>query len=163
VRTFVARKKLSLAIAGVVVLGASAAVALANPGNVFFAPSTLVTGTNINKVEVNSDRVKFQTKGETDVRVQKIVFSAGGLSGWHHHPGFVIATVASGSVTFTHADCTATTYGPGLPAGSVFTESGDNAGQASSATGAVLYATFIAPHVDGPPVFRIEDDPVTCP
>jgi len=115
-----------------------------------------------NKVEVNHDRVKFQTKDPTDVRVQKIVFAAGGYSGWHHHPGFVIATVASGAVTFTRSDCTSTTYGPGLPAGAVFVESSDDPGQASSADGATLYATFIAPHAN-PPIFRIEDDPVTCP
>ena len=127
-----------------------------------FTPTTLVTGTLNNAVEVNHDRVKFQTKDPTDVRVQKIVFAAGGYSGWHHHPGVVIATVASGAVTFTESDCSSTTYGPGLPAGAVFVEKSDVPGQASSAEGATVYATFVAPHAD-PPVFRIEDDPVTCP
>jgi hypothetical protein len=71
----------------------------------------------------------------------------GGYSGWHHHPGIVIVTVASGDVTFTNSDCSSTTYGPGLPAGSVFVEGGDDPGQASSAGGATVYATFVAPHV----------------
>ncbi len=160
-RVFRSRKKWSAAIVGVVVIGTVAAVALGSTG-AGFTPTTLVTGTLNNKVEVNHDRVKFQTKDPTDVRVQKIVFAAGGYSGWHHHPGVVIATVASGAVTFTRSDCTSTTYGPGLPAGAVFVESSDDPGQASSADGATLYATFIAPHAN-PPIFRIEDDPVTCP
>jgi hypothetical protein len=44
----------------------------------------------------------------------------------------------------------------------VFVEKSDVPGQASSVDGATVYATFVAPHAD-PPVFRIEDDPVTCP
>ena len=155
------RKKWGVAIAGVVVIGSFVAVALGSSG-AGFTPTTLVTGTLNNAVEVNHDRVKFQTKDPTDVRVQKIVFAAGGYSGWHHHPGVVIATVASGAVTFTESDCSSTTYGPGLPAGAVFVEKSDVPGQASSAGGATVYATFVAPHAD-PPIFRIEDDPVTCP
>ena len=149
---------LALSAAG---LAAAAAVALGSPG-VGFHPENLVTANLPNDVKINNDRIKFQTKDPTDVRVQKIVFAAGGYSGWHHHPGVVIATVASGTVTFTESDCSSTTYGPGLPAGAVFVEQSDTPGQASSAGGATVYATFIAPHAD-PPVFRIEDDPVTCP
>lgn len=160
-RVLRSRKKWSAAIAGIVMIGTFVAVALGSSG-VGFTPTNLVTGTLNNAVQVNHDRVKFQTKDPTDVRVQKIVFAAGGYSGWHHHPGVVIATVASGTVTFTESDCSSTTYGPGLPAGAVFVEKSDTPGQASSAGGATVYATFIAPHAD-PPVFRIEDDPVTCP
>ena len=160
-RVLRSRKKWSVAIAGVVVIGTFVAVALGSSG-AGFTPTNLVTGTLNNAVEANHDRVKFQTKDPTDVRVQKIVFAAGGFSGWHHHPGVLIATVASGAVTFTESDCSSTTYGPGLPAGAVFVEKSDVPGQASSAGGATVYATFVAPHAD-PPVFRIEDDPVTCP
>jgi len=155
------RKKWTAAIAGIVMIGTFVAVALGSAGS-GFTPTTLVTGTLNNAVEVNHDRVKFQTKDPTDVRVQKIVFAPGGYSGWHHHPGVVIATVASGAVTFTESDCSSTTYGPGLPAGAAFIEESDTPGQASSAGGATVYATFIAPHANSP-VFRIEDDPVTCP
>jgi hypothetical protein len=72
----------------------------------------------------------------------------------------VIVAVQSGTVTLTHADCSSVTYGPGLPAGSVFVESGDEPAQASSATGATVYVTYVAPDGAG---FRLEDDPVTCP
>jgi hypothetical protein len=148
-------------ILGIAVIGASAAVALASAGS-GFNPTNLVTGNLNNDVKWNSDRVKFQTKDPTDVRVQKIVIDPGGFSGWHHHPGIVIVTVASGAVTFTNSDCSSTTYGPGLPAGAVFVEGGDDPGQASSVGGATVYATFVAPHAS-PPVFRIEDAAQTCP
>jgi hypothetical protein len=154
------RSKWSAATIVVAVIGTFAAVALASlPSN--FTATNLVTGYFANDVHQNSDRVKFQTKDPTDVRVQKIEIAAGGFSGWHHHPGVVIATVASGVVTFTESDCSSTDYGPGLPAGAVFVEGGDESAQASSADGATIYATFVAPHAD-PPVFRIEDDPPPC-
>jgi quercetin dioxygenase-like cupin family protein len=147
-------------IVGAIAVGASAAVALGSAG-IGFTPTTLVTANLATKVEANTDQVKLRTKGPTDVRVQKIVFDKGGTSGWHHHPGVVIASVASGTVTFTTA-CGSTTYGPGLATGSVFVESGDSPGQASSVDGAIAYATFVAPHAN-PPVFRVEDTgPGTC-
>jgi quercetin dioxygenase-like cupin family protein len=155
-RVLRSRKRLSVAIVGVAAIGTFAAVALGSLG-VGFTATTLVTGNLTNKVEADSDQVKLQTEGPTDVRVQKIVISPGGNSGWHHHPGVVIATVASGTVAFSHA-CSSTTYGPGLPAGSVFVESGDSPGQASSVDGATIFVTFVAPHAN-PPVFRIEDNP----
>jgi len=154
------RKKLSAAIVAVAVSASGAAVALGSPG-LGFVPTNLVTGSLKTHVRWNSDRVKFQTKDPTDTRVQKIEIKPGGYSGWHHHPGIVIVTVASGAVTFMQSDCSSETYGPGLPAGSSFVEGGDDPGQASSADGAIVYATFVAPHAD-PPVFRIEDDPPPC-
>jgi hypothetical protein len=178
-RVLRSRKKWSAAIVGVAVIGTFAAVALGSMG-VGFTPANLVTANLANKVKVNSDRIKFQTKDPTDVRVQKIVIDPGGYSGWHHHPGIVIVTVASGAVTFTTfvpggkhgdrhgdrhgSDCSSKTYGPGLPNGAVFVEGGDDPGQASSTTGATVYATFVAPHVNPPvgPVFRIEDAPPPC-
>ena len=159
------RKKWGAAIAGVAVLGTFAAVAIGSAGS-GFTPENLVTAANLaNKVQWNSDRVKFQTKGPTYVRVQKIVIAPGGYSGWHHHPGIVIVTVASGQVTFTNSDCSSTTYGAGLPAGSAFVEGGDDPGQASSVGGATVYATFVAPNNDpvSATTFRIEDAAQTCP
>jgi hypothetical protein len=149
------KQKLSLAIVGVAAIGMWAAVALGSPG-VGFHPENLVTANLANDVKLNSDRVKFQTKDPTDVRVARVDIAAGGRSGWHHHPGIVIVTVASGSVTFTRSDCSSKTYGPGLPDGAVFVEGGDEPAQASSTTGATNYVTFVAPHAD-PPVFRIDD------
>jgi hypothetical protein len=159
-RVLRSKKKWTAAALGVAMIGMVAAVALASPG--FGTTSTnLVTANFDHAVHVNSDRVKFQTKEPTDVRVQKLVFAPGSFSGWHHHPGLVLVTVESGAVTLWQSDCSSTTYGPGLPDGAVFAEGGDAPVQATSTDGAVNYVVLIAPSAD-PPVFRIEDDPPDC-
>jgi hypothetical protein len=146
----------------VVLLGAAIAppAALGSPGSAFTAP-VLVTADLDHQVKINSDGVKLQAKRPTDVRVQRFIFEAGGYTGWHHHPGLVIIAVESGSLTFWDSKCRVKTYGPGLPNGSVLTESGDEAGQVTSANGGTSYVTYMAPSAD-PPVFRIEDDPPRC-
>ena len=118
-----------------------------------------VTVTSNEEALVNHDRVKFQTKGETTVRVQKLTFAPGSSTGWHHHPGLVIVAVASGSVTLRDENCGAsTTYGPGLPAGAVFFEGHDHPHVATSSGGAVVYATYVDPTA----TFRV-NDPAPCP
>ncbi len=150
------------ATAGVAVIGTlAAAVALGSPGS-GVTSETLVTANFDHTDHVNSDRVKFQTKDATDVRVQRLVFGPNSYSGWHHHPGLVLVTVESGSVTLWQSDCSSTTYGPGLPDGAVFVEGADEPVQATSTTGAVNYVVLVAPSAD-PSVFRIEDDPISCP
>jgi hypothetical protein len=159
-----AKKKWVAAIVGVALVGTPATVAFGSHAPFgFVGDPPLVTANFDETVHLNSDVVKFQTKGPTDVRVQKNVFSPGGRSGWHHHPGVVIVAVQSGAVTLTHSDCSSKTYGPGLPNGAVFAEGGDDPVQASSTTGATVYVTFVAPSAD-PPVFRIDDhDAPSCP
>ena len=145
----------------VAMLTLAAAVVLGSPGS-GVTITTLVTANFDHSVHLNSDRVKFQTKDPTDVRIQSLVFSAGSFSGWHHHPGMVIVTVESGALTLWESDCTSQTYGPGLPNGAVFAEGGDSPQQVTSAGGATVYATFVAPSQD-PPVTRLEDAAVSCP
>jgi hypothetical protein len=155
------KRKWVAATVGVAVIGTLvAAVALGSPGS-GTTSTNLVTANFDHTVHFNSDRIKFQTKDATDVRVQQIVFAAGGFSGWHHHPGIIIVAVQSGAVTLMDSDCNSVTYGPGLPDGAVFVEGGDDPVQASSANGATVYVTYVAPDAN-PPVFRIEDDPPPC-
>jgi quercetin dioxygenase-like cupin family protein len=164
-RVLRSRKTWAATTVGVLVIGTLAAVALASPGSGFVGQTPLVTAKFNQTLHLNSDRVKFQTKDATDVQVRQFVIAPGGFSGWHHHPGMVIVAVASGAVTVTESDCSSETYGPGLPNGAVFVEGGDEPMQAANASalvGATVYATFVAPRED-PPVFRIEDDPVSCP
>ena len=152
------------AIVGIAVMGTLGGVAIASHQGSGTTSTTLVTANFEKTVHMNSDRVKFQTKEPTDVRVQRIDFAAGGFSGWHHHPGMIIVAVQSGAVTLTDSECNSVTYGPGLPDGAVFVEGGDHPVQASSATGATVYVTYVAPDAN-PPVFRIDDhlDPPPCP
>lgn len=132
--------------------------ALAEPGSGI--TSQTIVAANLNDTALtNHDQIKFQTKGLTDVRLQKLTFSPGSRSGWHHHPGVLLVSVQSGQVTLTDHHCEAKTYGPGLPNGSVFVEAHDDAMQATSANGAVAYVTVIVPR-DAPS--RIEDSPVSC-
>ncbi len=155
-RVLRSRKRWVAATVGVAVTGTFAAVALGS-GSVFFTSTPLVTANLDNTVQLNSDRIKLQTKDPTVVRVATVVFGAGGSSGWHHHPGFVIVSVKSGSVTVWGSDCSQTTYG----AGSAFVESGDDPGQVTSVGGATNYVTYVVPNVD-PLVFRIDDNPPPC-
>ena len=144
------------ALVGIIAIATTATVAIAEPGSGVMA-ETLVRA-HLNEVtQINHDRIKFQTKEPIDVRVQKLTFKPGSRSGWHHHPGVVIVSVASGQVTFTDNNCVGKTYGTGSPNGSVFVEGNDNAGQATSTTGAVVYVTFVLP--TGAPN-RIEDTPI---
>ena len=155
------KQKWGVPIVGLAVLGTFVGVASASVGTGFNADN-LVTANVPNEIRLNADGIKFRTQGSVDVRVQKVIIAKNGVSGWHHHPGMVIVSVASGDVTFTNADCSSTTYGPGLPGGSAFIESGADPAQASSVNGAVVYATFVAPRAV-PPVFRIEDAPQPQP
>lgn len=159
-RALRAKKRWVLVTLALVVAGAAATVALATPG-FGITTTTFVTADFPNSVQVNSDRVKFQTKDPTTVRVQQLVWAAGAYSGWHHHPGVIIVTVQSGSVTVEDSNCNSVTYGPGLPDGAVFVEGGDNPIQVTSASGATEYAMQIAPTAN-PPVFRTEDNPPAC-
>src|SRR5919204_2366559 len=154
------RRRWLLAMLGLVVAGTAATIALATPG-FGVSTTTFVTADFANSVHFNSDRVKFQTKDPTTVRVQKLVWTAGAFSGWHHHPGVIIVTVQSGSVTVMDSICNSVTYGPGLPDGAPFVEGGDDPIQVTSASGATEYAMQIAPSAN-PPVFRIEDNPPPC-
>jgi hypothetical protein len=156
------KKKWAAATVGVALIGTlAAAVVLGSHASFGLTAMNLVTANFDETIHLNSDRVKFQTKDATDVRVQRLEFAPGSSSGWHHHPGIVLVTVESGSVTLTHSDCSSTTYGPGLPAGAVFAEGGDDPVLATSATGAVNYVVFVAP--SGEP-FRIDDhDAPSCP
>ena len=60
-----------------------------------------------------------KTKGPSDLYVQSNVWTPGGSSGWHTHPGHSLITVTAGTITAYEADdpmCTPHTYtvGQGL-------------------------------------------------
>jgi hypothetical protein len=149
---------------GALVCGMLAAAALASPPSSITA-SNLVAKADFNTpVKLDADRIRLRTKEPTDVRMQKIVFAPGGRTGWHHHPGIVLVAVESGQVTFVDARCNATTYGPGSPNGSVFTETGSEPREVRNLSGAeaTVYATLIAPNADMD-IFRAEDPVQACP
>src|SRR6202795_4656149 len=92
-------RKLVLVLGAITVAAAiSATIALANSGTLITSTILGHRATLSDSVQVNQDRVKFQTKDPTDVMVQTITFQPGGTSGWHFHPGVVILVVESGQV-----------------------------------------------------------------
>ena len=47
---------------------------------------------------VRADGIKLKTKQDSTVRTFTLTYDVGGESGWHEHPGIVIAVVKSGAV-----------------------------------------------------------------
>ena len=81
--------KQSTCVVAFVTAVASASVAWAStPSN--FSGEGLVGANFEETVVINSERIKFQTKGPTDTYEVRLVWGAGGNSGWHHHPGMVL-------------------------------------------------------------------------
>jgi quercetin dioxygenase-like cupin family protein len=151
-------RRVALVLSVVAVAAAvTAVVAFANPGN----SVTTILGhraTLADSVEVNQDRIKFQTKDPVDLITQKVTFGPQATSGWHYHPGVVLVVVESGQVTTHDLNCNTKTYGPGQ----AFVESGTDPFMVSNESDtipAVDVATIASP-AGGP--FRIETDPPPC-
>jgi quercetin dioxygenase-like cupin family protein len=128
----------AIALAGVAIFGVTA---LATPGVLFSgSPNPALRGTLPHDVHLNADRIKFQTKDQTDVAVQTVTVGPGGNSGWHYHPGFLVAVMESGSLTL-QVGCTVSAYSVGQS----FYETGTTPTIARSASGAVVRVTYVVP------------------
>jgi quercetin dioxygenase-like cupin family protein len=102
------RKSIFGAAIGLAFVAIFSVTALASTGGGTSA-TPQVRGTLTQDVKVNADRIKFQTKGATDVVVQTTTYAPGGFSGWHTHPGFVLVVVESGAITL-QVGCSFNTY-----------------------------------------------------
>ena len=122
-------------------------------------PSNLVIGRLAGPIEVDADKIQFQTEHATDVAMFTVTYAPGGYSGWHTHPGMVFVVVTSGSVVRTVRCHAPRTY----VAGQSFVESDSQpAGEvrnASATAAAVLQVTQIVPNGS---VRRVEAAPPTC-
>jgi hypothetical protein len=139
-------------------LFATAAIASPSSGVAF---TTLTVQNFDTPDQINSDRIKFQTKDRTIVRIQSATWNANSTSGWHHHPGVILGVVTSGSVIVWDGACGQRTFGPGLPLGAVFVEGDDELMRVTSTGGATEYVVHTVPF-GSPPVYRVEDDPPAC-
>lgn len=147
------------AILGIAATGTFGTVASASPGQGVMAENFVVAAPLLETAHINEERIKFQTKDPTVVRVQRLTFAAGGFTGWHRHPGVLVVAVQSGSVTLVDSDCTSKTYGPGMPDGAVFIDGFDHSHEVRSTSGATLWVTYVAPTA----AFRFEEPALTCP
>src|SRR5882672_2332489 len=87
------------------IAGGGMTVELANPGTLITTTILGHRATLSDSVQVNEDRIKFQTKDQADVLMQTITFQPHGTTGWHFHPGYGIVIVESGHVTTHDSNC----------------------------------------------------------
>jgi quercetin dioxygenase-like cupin family protein len=156
IRTTLLALALSVVVAG---------TALATDPN-GFASQLLAQGTTAGSVNFKlhsggdpKGKIEFVTKGAIIVRTAQNTISPGGSSGWHSHPGIVLVTVKTGTVTFYSRDCSFNVY----PTGASFVErEGDGPGLARNEGGvdAIVVATFIA--FPGTTVFRVGEGNPGC-
>jgi quercetin dioxygenase-like cupin family protein len=126
-----------------------------------FTATPLSRGT-LGEVKAENDGIKVESgPGSADIVSVKVVIKPGGSTGWHHHPGVTLVSVASGTATEYHEDCHKTV----LKAGDGFFEGTDephvvrNEGNVD----AVLYPTFLIPTETSPEKLTIADpQPKNC-
>jgi quercetin dioxygenase-like cupin family protein len=99
--------------------------------------------------------------GSADFAMLSVSFDPGGSTGWHHHPGVGLVSVARGAVTRYDADCSQHTY----QAGQAFVEKGNEPGlvRDNGTTPALMYVTFVIPADTPATGLRIGDNqPTGC-
>lgn len=125
-------------------------------------PPGTVTGILDGPARARNDGVELRVNGDVDVVSFELNYPIGSFSGWHEHPGIVIANVRSGAV-WRQVGCTAKKF----TAGEAFTEvephfvknvytSADQRG----AEPAVLEITQIFPKDAAP---RVDQPAPSCP
>ncbi|GAA3370088.1 cupin domain-containing protein [Streptomyces sannanensis] len=130
-------RKAAVVASGVAALGLVPSAALATPGS-GVSGTVLAKGTSDGTLTVKA-------KGRTDVVVRTITVQPGGSTGWHYHPGQLIAVVQSGALTRTLDDCSVEV----TPAGKSFIEPSGrhhvHIGRNLGTEPVVLYATYMVP------------------
>jgi quercetin dioxygenase-like cupin family protein len=96
-------------------------------------------------VNAASSGIQIETDGPKDMLVTSIAVDPGGSFGWHTHPGPVLVSVATGTLTFYRAErheCQRGTF----TAGQGFIEDGGDVHLARNETSdpVLLYVTFLA-------------------
>jgi len=96
-----------------------------------------------------------------EIVTQTVNFPAGAASGWHTHPGFLVSTELTGTLTKYATDCSSQSYNPGQS----WTETGANTFIVKNETSAAAsdIVTFIVP--GGTPTTKLRIDeaqPSTC-
>jgi quercetin dioxygenase-like cupin family protein len=96
-----------------------------------------------------------------EIVTQTVKFAPGAYSGWHTHPGFLVSTELSGTLTRYSSDCSSQTYAPGQS----WTETGASTFIVKNETNAEAsdIVTFVVP--GGTPTTGLRIDktqPSTC-
>jgi hypothetical protein len=125
--------------------------------------TTTVTGILDGPTKAKQDGVELKTKGDTKVVTFELTYPIGSYSGWHSHPGIVIAVVKAGIVV-RKVGCKVQTF----TAGQSFTEAKPHFVSnfytdpaTPHAEPAVLEITQIYPADER--TARVEQSPPSCP
>ncbi|MFF0447825.1 cupin domain-containing protein [Streptomyces sp. NPDC004609] len=122
------------------------------------SPGGGVSGTVLAR-GVSQESLHLGAEGATDVIVRTITLAPGGSTGWHYHPGQLLAVVTSGTLTRTLEDCTVEV----TPAGGAFIEPSGarnrHIGRNLGSEPVVLYLTYLLPK-DGP--LSVDADAPPC-
>ena len=154
------RTALLMAVGVTVLLALVVGAALATPPK--DASVTPLTRATLGNFEANNDGIEVESdRHSADIASAKVVLKPGGSTGWHHHPGVTLVSIASGTVAEYDKKCEKSVY----KAGEGFVESNDevqlvrNKGNVN----AVLYATFLVPTNTTDEGLRIDDPkPSNC-
>ncbi len=99
---------------------------------------------------------ELHANGPTDFYIQSLVLAPGGYSGWHSHPGILMATVVNGSIDFYDDKCKKHTIG----AGEMYFENSNPHGIINNGpVNAELSIAYLIKH-DAPR--RLEEDAPVC-
>ena len=146
-------------LSAVIALFAGVAALATPPKDAEVAP---LARASLGQLDAQGDGVEVRSGNtNTDVAVSKVTIGPGGSSGWHHHPGVVLVSVASGTLTQYNEDCDKTV----LKAGDGFIEGTDKSHvvQNEGNADAVLYVTFIVPSNTSTEGLRVDDpQPENC-
>ena len=136
------RTALLMAVGVTVLLTLVVGAALATPPK--DATVTPLTRAMLGNFEANSDGIEVESEPRSaDIAIAKVVLKPGGSTGWHHHPGVTLVSIASGTVTEYDNKCEKSVH----KAGEGFVESHDavHVVRNNGNKNAVLYATFLVP------------------
>jgi quercetin dioxygenase-like cupin family protein len=91
--------------------------------NVQATPSSGVSVENFGQATINPFRINqppdfmIDSESEKEVAIQKVTITPGGHTGWHTHPGPILAIVTEGQITHTRftekEGCIEQVFGPG--------------------------------------------------
>ena len=125
-------------------------------------PQQLVVGTLDGPADTVKDRIALRVRSDTTVRTFQLTYPVGSNSGWHEHPGIVLAVVESGTV-IRSVGCSSQKF----TAGQAFTEAAPHkvfnyyrSEQTPGARPAVLRITQLFPK--GATELRVPVPPPDC-
>ena len=127
-------------VAGTLTASTAAASPPGPEGNTPAPVAAPVVGTLDGPLRAAADGVRYGSARDATLRVYELRYPAGSFSGWHSHPGVVIAVVRSGSVE-RQTGCVVETF----EAGEAFTEVGDHYVRNPGPTEAILEITQVYP------------------